>query len=257
MTRARPIYSRWKSRRIRHSTTSSCAAKPRSPPTPTGPAASWRPGSSPPPSTGTASPTPTATAAASAARSLRRSEGDSRPVRFTFVSCQDMSIGAANAYRRMIYEDERRPRAEQLGFVLHLGDFIYEVINYRGRDAGGQVPRPPPAPAVQVPRRRQVPRLPPARDARRTTARVYRAYLTDPDLQDARARWPFVPRVGQPRVLVAGIPERPGVRRQAAPSADLEGRGQPGVVGIPAGACRTARCGPRPLRGARGQGHAH
>ena len=22
---------------------------------------------------------------------------------------------------------------------------------------------------------------------------VYRAYLTDPDLQDARARWPFVP----------------------------------------------------------------
>src|ERR1044071_4477607 len=57
-------------------------------------------------------------------------ERDSRPVRFTFVSCQDMTIGAANAYRRMIYEDERRPRAEQLGFVLHLGDFIYEVLNY-------------------------------------------------------------------------------------------------------------------------------
>ena len=30
----------------------------------------------------------------------------------------------------MIHEDERRPRAEQLGFKLHLGDFIYEVINY-------------------------------------------------------------------------------------------------------------------------------
>ena len=27
-------------------------------------------------------------------------ERDARPVRFTFVSCQDMSIGAANAYRR-------------------------------------------------------------------------------------------------------------------------------------------------------------
>ena len=54
-------------------------------------------------------------------------ENDSRPVRFTFVSCQDMTIGAANAYRRMIYDDERRPRAEQLGFVLHLGDCIYEV----------------------------------------------------------------------------------------------------------------------------------
>ena len=48
----------------------------------------------------------------------------------SFSSCQDMSIGAANAYRRMIFEDERRPRAEQIGFVLHLGDFIYEVLNY-------------------------------------------------------------------------------------------------------------------------------
>jgi alkaline phosphatase D len=36
-------------------------------------------------------------------------ERDGRPIRFTFVSCQDMTIGAANAYRRMIYEDERRP----------------------------------------------------------------------------------------------------------------------------------------------------
>ena len=72
-------------------------------------------------------------------------ERDARPVRFTFVSCQDMTIGAANAYRRMIYEDERRPRTEQIGFVLHLGDFIYEVVNYadempdgkyRGRQIG-------------------------------------------------------------------------------------------------------------------------
>jgi alkaline phosphatase D len=34
--------------------------------------------------------------------------------------------------------------------------------------------------------------LPHARDAR-GLPHVYRAYLTDPDLQDARARWPFVP----------------------------------------------------------------
>jgi Phosphodiesterase/alkaline phosphatase D len=44
-----------------------------------------------------------------------------------FVSCQDVNEGKLNAYRRMIYEDERAPAAEQLGFVLHLGDFIYEV----------------------------------------------------------------------------------------------------------------------------------
>src|SRR6188472_4623065 len=54
-------------------------------------------------------------------------ESDPRPVRFTFVSCQDVGQSACNAYRKMIYEDERRPRDQQLGFVLHLGDFIYEV----------------------------------------------------------------------------------------------------------------------------------
>jgi alkaline phosphatase D len=119
-------------------------------------------------------------------------EGDARPVRFTFVSCQDMTIGAANAYRRMIYEDERRPRAEQIGFVLHLGDFIYEVVKYpeevpEGKDRGRRVralfkyPDGDKVGAYHIP-------------ANLTDYRtIYRAYLTDPDLQDARARWPFVP----------------------------------------------------------------
>jgi alkaline phosphatase D len=55
---------------------------------------------------------------------------DPRPVNFAFVSCQDINEGKLNAYRRMIHEDERALAAEQLGFVLHLGDFIYEVIEY-------------------------------------------------------------------------------------------------------------------------------
>ena len=119
-------------------------------------------------------------------------ERDARPVRFTFVSCQDMTIGAANAYRRMIHEDERRPRAEQIGFVLHLGDFIYEVLNYPEEMPEGQ---------YRGRRIRALFKYPdgdkfrdyhlPATLADYRT--VYRAYLTDPDLQDARARWPFVP----------------------------------------------------------------
>ena len=32
---------------------------------------------------------------------------DARPVRFAFVSCQDVNEGTLNAYRRMIFEDER------------------------------------------------------------------------------------------------------------------------------------------------------
>src|SRR3569623_649175 len=57
-------------------------------------------------------------------------ESDGRPVRFAFVSCNSVNEGAQNAYRRKIWEDERAPAAQRLGFVLHLGDFIYEVVEY-------------------------------------------------------------------------------------------------------------------------------
>lgn len=53
---------------------------------------------------------------------------DNRPINFAFVSCQNINQGACNAYRRMIWEDERKSAAEQLGFVLHLGDFVYEMV---------------------------------------------------------------------------------------------------------------------------------
>jgi alkaline phosphatase D len=115
---------------------------------------------------------------------------DSRPVRFVFVSCQNANQGAQNAYRRMIYEDERAPENEQLGFVLHLGDFIYEIVWYsedrkmmydrRIRDivryADGEKIEDFHIPTTLADYRA-----------------VYKAYLHDPDLQDARARWPFVP----------------------------------------------------------------
>ena len=115
---------------------------------------------------------------------------DERPVRFAFVSCQSVTEGACNAYRRMIFEDERRPPAERLGFVLHLGDFIYEVVWYPEDKPEGRYAR----------RLRDVYRLPHGEkigdlhvpvslEDYRTT---YRAYLQDPDLQDARARWPFI-----------------------------------------------------------------
>ena len=117
---------------------------------------------------------------------------DARPVRFAFVSCQDPTNSALNAYRRMIYEDARRPRAEQLSFVLHLGDFIYEIIKYpedapngldRGRRLRGN---------VRYPTGKKVRNFhfPVDLDDYRA---AYKGFLADPDLQDARARWPFVP----------------------------------------------------------------
>src|SRR5579863_8060837 len=115
---------------------------------------------------------------------------DPRPVRFVFVSCQNANQGAQNAYRRMIFEDARAPEAERIGFVLHLGDFIYEIVWYPEDRPQGMYDR----------RLRDIVRYPHGEKIRDfhipTTVEdyraVYRGYLSDPDLQDARARWPFV-----------------------------------------------------------------
>ncbi|HET8692565.1 MAG TPA: alkaline phosphatase D family protein, partial [Steroidobacteraceae bacterium] len=117
---------------------------------------------------------------------------DDRPVRFAFVSCQDVTNGACNAYRRMIFEDVRRPRSEQLSFVLHLGDFFYEVVWYPEDSPGGVHRGRRLRDVVRYPRGEKMRdfHLPVDLEDYRT---AYRGYLTDPDLQDARARWPFVP----------------------------------------------------------------
>jgi alkaline phosphatase D len=117
-------------------------------------------------------------------------ESDSRPVKFAFVSCQNANQGAQNAYRRMIFEDEHAAAADRLGFVLHLGDFIYEIVWYPEDRPQGMYDR----------RLRDIVHyahgekisdfhIPTTLDDYRA---VYRGYLRDPDLQDARARWPFV-----------------------------------------------------------------
>lgn len=114
---------------------------------------------------------------------------DDRPVKFAFVSCQNINEGYQHAWRRMIFEDERAPRAKQLGFVLHLGDFIYEVVQYP-EEIATRYERT----IVEVVRLAESIKvgnfhLPVTLEGYRS---IYRAYLRDPDIQDARARWPFV-----------------------------------------------------------------
>jgi len=118
------------------------------------------------------------------------SDDNSRPVRFVFVSCQNANDGAQNAYRRMIFEDERAAEPDQIGFVLHLGDFIYEIVWYPEDRPQGMYDR----------RIRDIVRYEHGekiRDFHIPTdvgdyRAIYRSYLHDPDLQDARARFPFV-----------------------------------------------------------------
>jgi alkaline phosphatase D len=114
---------------------------------------------------------------------------DRRTVNFAFVSCQDINEGKLNAFRRMIHEDERAPAAEQLGFVLHLGDFIYEVVQYP-EEVKTRYDRTI-YEIARLPESQKIGRfhIPLTLDGYRA---IYKGYLTDPDLQDARARWPFV-----------------------------------------------------------------
>ena len=116
-------------------------------------------------------------------------DDDARPINFAFVSCQDVNEGTLNAFRRMIYEDERARPEDQIGFIHHLGDFIYEVVEY-----------PEEQPTRYDRTIYEVARLPDGGvvgkfhfplnvDGYRA---IYKGYLANPDLQDARARWPFV-----------------------------------------------------------------
>ena len=114
---------------------------------------------------------------------------DTRPRKFAFVSCQNVNMSAQNAYRRMIFEDERASPEDRLGFVLHLGDFIYELVWYP-EDRSHMYDRT----VHDILRYAHGEKIddfhvPSNVDDYRS---AYRAYLHDPDLQDARARFPFV-----------------------------------------------------------------
>jgi alkaline phosphatase D len=178
---------------------------------------------------------------------------DPRPVHFAFVSCQSVNEGKLNAYRRMIFEDERATPESRLDFVLHLGDFIYEVVQYpdevktRYDRMIYEVARIPDGHKVgnfHIPLTVEGYRA------------VYKGYLHDPDLQDARARWPFVAMwdnhefswQGWQSIVKAGSFEQPGQSvkvaanqawfeyipaRVAAPSGSLERFDPPAVKNVP------------------------
>lgn len=117
-------------------------------------------------------------------------ERDPLPVSFAFVSCQNPAVGGLQAYRRMIWEDERASPENRLGFILHLGDFIYEITWYPEDRPQGYFDRRL-RDLIRYPHGERVKsvHIPTTLDDYRT---AYRVYLLDPDLQDARARFPFV-----------------------------------------------------------------
>jgi alkaline phosphatase D len=88
---------------------------------------------------------------------------------FAYASCQDWPSGFYNAYRFMAEED--------IDLVFHLGDYIYEG----GVPADGGARKTPVPPALQTQ----------AMDLAGFRL-LHALYKTDPDLQEAHRRFPFV-----------------------------------------------------------------
>lgn len=111
---------------------------------------------------------------------------DSKKVKVAFASCQSFEGGYYSAYRRLIEEDKNLPDDEQIDFVLHLGDYIYETLGY------GSARQLPDFPSGGGQLGEDV-------EWARTYAKtlddyrhLYNQYHMDPDLKEARARWPFI-----------------------------------------------------------------
>ncbi|MEH6586316.1 MAG: alkaline phosphatase D family protein [Halioglobus sp.] len=118
--------------------------------------------------------------------------GQERAVNMAFASCQSYEQGYYGSWARMLADDKGKSEDEQIDLVLHLGDFIYER-SWPHLANGSPVPRPLPsfpdgAKQLDEDKQDEYSYAVTLADYRH----LYKTYLSDPYLQEARARWPFV-----------------------------------------------------------------
>ena len=111
---------------------------------------------------------------------------DFTSVKLGFVSCQNYQQGFFSSWARMIEDDKNDEEREQIQFILHLGDFIYERV-WHELEGGEPLIRKLPAFPEGISESRYDYAISLA-DYRH----LYKTYLNDPWLQTARARWPFI-----------------------------------------------------------------
>jgi len=122
-------------------------------------------------------------------------------VNIAWVSCQDYQSGHYGAYRQMLRDDDQRPEADRVHFVVHLGDVIYETIDEGSQraltdnfdefmlleaDGSDRIASPFPSGGGTNTSGAKFART--LDDYRH----LYQTFMTDPAFQAARARWPFV-----------------------------------------------------------------
>ena len=104
--------------------------------------------------------------------------GADSPVSIVFASCQGFAPSKYGAYRHLI-ESEKSGRIKRPDMILHLGDYIYGLPEEADEPPAGIGIDGKPIEDPQV-------------AALSGQRRIYRGYLKDDDLQDARALYPFV-----------------------------------------------------------------
>ncbi len=112
--------------------------------------------------------------------------GQAGKVNLAFASCQSYEQGYYGSWARMLEEDRIAAEEDRIQFVLHLGDFIYERCWHTRIDGSPQSRTVPPFPnGVDTAENRYAVSLADYRH-------LYKTYLSDPHLQEARANWPFI-----------------------------------------------------------------
>lgn len=123
-------------------------------------------------------------------------------LRLAVFSCQDYEQGFFTSYRHFLEREKALTPTEQTDFILHVGDFIYETV--RGESDKGWPDLDGKQVALTNPdgSARRIGSLPSGGrqgafgyDAPASLddyRLLYRTYLADPDLQEARALYPFV-----------------------------------------------------------------
>lgn len=121
-------------------------------------------------------------------------------VNLAWVSCQDYGAGHYGAYRQMLVDDAQRAPADRIHFVVHLGDVIYETRAEGFQTAIDEEFKPISLTNIDGKPRAVAPFPSGGGDRGGESFAVtvddyrhlYRTFLSDPDMQAARARWPFV-----------------------------------------------------------------
>ena len=127
-------------------------------------------------------------------------EDADRPLTVAVCSCQHYEEGLFSAYRRLLLDDERADPDNRIDLVVHVGDFIYEAgnrrplisldgeeIDLRNADGSRRFVGSLPSKGPVGPMGEQL-----VAESLDDYRELYKVYLRDPDLQDARAAFPFV-----------------------------------------------------------------